>query len=292
VRGAGQTGCIGPPLELFQKFGDGRDDGSADQVGMTVQRLAGGMHDQVAAETERLLAARRCKRVVGDNDGPCSPRLPGMVGDVDQPQKRVAGGLDPDHRRATFKCRRKRVIVRLVDEDGLDPAAVGQPLDEPVGPSVAVMRRDDGAVATMVSGSRSSGISFIAIDIRAACGGTGPVYCIHNGPDFCATDFYSLLLGLRPPEAAMTDRPRVITASIPGDMAARLDAAAAATDRSRSWIVRQALAEWLAEHQRRHELTLEALRDVDEGRTLSQEEVEGHLARRRPERAGRAPGGS
>jgi hypothetical protein len=45
------------------------------------------------------------------------------------------------------------------------------------------------------------------------------------------------------------------------------------------------VAEWLAEEQRRHELTLEALKSVDEGRTFTQEEVEKHFAARRKARS-------
>jgi predicted transcriptional regulator len=54
---------------------------------------------------------------------------------------------------------------------------------------------------------------------------------------------------------------------------------------SKSWIIRRAIAEWLAEEQRRHELTLEALKDVDEGRTFTQEEIEARYAERRLARA-------
>ena len=46
-----------------------------------------------------------------------------------------------------------------------------------------------------------------------------------------------------------------------------------ASGRSKSWIVRQALGEWLAEEQRRYQLTLEALQSVDEGRLISHEEI-------------------
>ncbi|MGN6848649.1 MAG: CopG family ribbon-helix-helix protein [Sphingomicrobium sp.] len=67
---------------------------------------------------------------------------------------------------------------------------------------------------------------------------------------------------------------RVVTAKLPDDLVSRLDEIADRIDRSKSWIVRQAVAEWLAEEQRRHELTLEALEDVDEGRVLTQEELE------------------
>lgn len=72
----------------------------------------------------------------------------------------------------------------------------------------------------------------------------------------------------------MSDDGRVVTAKLPDDLVARLDEIAERIERSKSWIVRQAVAEWLAEEQRRHELTLEGLRDVDEGRVLTQEQME------------------
>ena len=61
----------------------------------------------------------------------------------------------------------------------------------------------------------------------------------------------------------MVDDGRVVTAKLPDDLVSRMDEIADRIDRSKSWIVRQAVAEWLAEEQRRHELTLEALKDVD-----------------------------
>jgi predicted transcriptional regulator len=77
----------------------------------------------------------------------------------------------------------------------------------------------------------------------------------------------------------MGDDGRVVTAKLPNDLVSRLDEVAALIDRSKSWMVRQALAEWVAEEQRRHDLTLEALKDVDEGR----------VEERKRERAGTAP---
>lgn len=79
----------------------------------------------------------------------------------------------------------------------------------------------------------------------------------------------------------MTEDGRVVTASFPIDLASRLDEVAERIDRTRSWIIRQAVREWIAEEQRRYELTLEALRDVDEGRTLSHEEVLAHFEQRK-----------
>jgi predicted transcriptional regulator len=83
----------------------------------------------------------------------------------------------------------------------------------------------------------------------------------------------------------MADDGRVVTAKLPDDLVSRMDEVADRIDRSKSWIVRQAVAEWLAEEQRRHELTLEALKSVDEGRTLTQEEIEKHFAARRKARS-------
>jgi predicted transcriptional regulator len=77
---------------------------------------------------------------------------------------------------------------------------------------------------------------------------------------------------------------RVVTANLPDDLVSSLDERARLADRSKSWIIRQALAEWLAEEQRRDELTREALKDVDDGRTISHEEVLGWFEQRKRER--------
>lgn len=82
----------------------------------------------------------------------------------------------------------------------------------------------------------------------------------------------------------MTDTGRVITAKLPEELASRLDTIAVRSDRSKSWIVRQAVAEWLAEEERRYELTLEALRSVEEGATIPHEEVLAHFEKRRRDR--------
>ena len=66
---------------------------------------------------------------------------------------------------------------------------------------------------------------------------------------------------------------RVVTAKLPADLEARLYDVAQSMERSKSWIIRQALREWLAEEERRHELTMEGLRDIDEGRVVSHEDI-------------------
>ena len=66
---------------------------------------------------------------------------------------------------------------------------------------------------------------------------------------------------------------RVITAHIPVEMAEKLDAMASSYDRSRGWLVKQALAAIIEQEESRHRLTLEALQAVEEGRVVEHNEV-------------------
>jgi predicted transcriptional regulator len=72
----------------------------------------------------------------------------------------------------------------------------------------------------------------------------------------------------------MADDGRVVTAKLPDDLVTQMDEVADRIERSKSWIVREAVSEWLAEEQRRYEMTLEGLKDVDEGRLISQQDME------------------
>jgi predicted transcriptional regulator len=72
----------------------------------------------------------------------------------------------------------------------------------------------------------------------------------------------------------MADEGRVVTAKLPDDLVSRMDEVANRMERSKSWIVREAVTEWLAEEQRRYEMTLEGLKDIDEGRLISQDDME------------------
>lgn len=83
----------------------------------------------------------------------------------------------------------------------------------------------------------------------------------------------------------MAEDGRVVTAKLPDDLVSEMDEVAGRMDRSKSWIVRQAVAEWLAEERRRYELTLEAMKSVNEGKSFSQEEIEKHFAARRKARS-------
>lgn len=67
---------------------------------------------------------------------------------------------------------------------------------------------------------------------------------------------------------------RVVTTHLPSDLADKLDGLAERLDRPKGWIVKEAIASYIALEEKRHLLTLEALADVDAGRTLDQVEVE------------------
>ena len=67
---------------------------------------------------------------------------------------------------------------------------------------------------------------------------------------------------------------RVITSHVPVSLADQVDALATRLERPRGWIVKQALAEYVALEERRYQLTLEALADVDAGRTIDHADVE------------------
>jgi predicted transcriptional regulator len=67
---------------------------------------------------------------------------------------------------------------------------------------------------------------------------------------------------------------RVVTAHLPSELAQQLDDLAERLDRPRGWIVKEAIASYIALEEKRYRLTLEALADVDAGRTLDHAEVE------------------
>lgn len=67
---------------------------------------------------------------------------------------------------------------------------------------------------------------------------------------------------------------RVLTAHVPIDLARKLDEFAEKSDRSKAWILKQALSSWLAQEEERHRLTLEALEDVDAERLIDHEAVQ------------------
>ena len=71
---------------------------------------------------------------------------------------------------------------------------------------------------------------------------------------------------------------RVMTAHVPVPLAEQVDQLATRLDRSRGWIVKQALSAFVEQEQHRYNLTLEGLADVDAGRTVDQDAVEAWAA--------------
>ena len=61
---------------------------------------------------------------------------------------------------------------------------------------------------------------------------------------------------------------KVLTAHVPVPLVEQVDKLANQLERSRGWVVKQALAAWVAEAEYHHQLTLEALADVDMQNTV------------------------
>ncbi|MDA3922626.1 MAG: ribbon-helix-helix domain-containing protein [Salinisphaera sp.] len=67
---------------------------------------------------------------------------------------------------------------------------------------------------------------------------------------------------------------RVLTAHVPIPMAEKVDKLAERLERSRGWIMKQALSSWIAQEEERDRLTHEALADVDAGRVIDHASVQ------------------
>jgi predicted transcriptional regulator len=66
---------------------------------------------------------------------------------------------------------------------------------------------------------------------------------------------------------------RVMTAHIPLPLAEKVDTLAEQMERSRGWIIKQALAAWVAEEELKRQLILESLADVEAGRVFDDDVV-------------------
>ncbi len=67
---------------------------------------------------------------------------------------------------------------------------------------------------------------------------------------------------------------KVLTAHVPLPLADKIDALANRLERSRGWIIKQALAAWIDLEEERTRLTHEALADVDAGRVIDHQAVQ------------------
>lgn len=67
---------------------------------------------------------------------------------------------------------------------------------------------------------------------------------------------------------------KVITTHVPLPLAEKVDQMAARLERSRGWIMKQALSAWIDQEEERNRLTREALVDVDAGLVIDHRAVQ------------------
>ncbi|UZJ62818.1 ribbon-helix-helix domain-containing protein [Pseudomonas sp. KU26590] len=66
----------------------------------------------------------------------------------------------------------------------------------------------------------------------------------------------------------------LLTAHVPEELAKKVDVMTKRLDRSKNWIINQALSDWIDQEEERGRLTREALTDVDAGRVIEHEAVQ------------------
>ena len=67
---------------------------------------------------------------------------------------------------------------------------------------------------------------------------------------------------------------KVLTTHLPLPLAEKVDQMAARLERSRGWIMKQALTAWIEQEEERSRLTREALADVDAGDVIDHRAVQ------------------
>ncbi len=67
---------------------------------------------------------------------------------------------------------------------------------------------------------------------------------------------------------------KVLTAHVPIGLAEKVEAMASRLERSRGWVMKQALAAWVDQEEERHRMTLEALDDVMAGGVIDHQAVQ------------------
>ncbi len=67
---------------------------------------------------------------------------------------------------------------------------------------------------------------------------------------------------------------KVLTAHVPLPLAEKIDQMAARLERSRGWIMKQALSAWIDQEEERSRLTREALADVDADHVIDHQAVQ------------------
>ncbi|MSO97710.1 MAG: ribbon-helix-helix protein, CopG family [Rhodospirillaceae bacterium] len=66
---------------------------------------------------------------------------------------------------------------------------------------------------------------------------------------------------------------KVVTAHLPLALAKKVDKLAKQLDRPRGWLVKQALTDLVELEERRYQMTLEGLADIDAGRLIDHEDI-------------------
>lgn len=72
----------------------------------------------------------------------------------------------------------------------------------------------------------------------------------------------------------MAAETKVLTAHVPLGLAEKVEAMASRLERSRGWVMKQALAAWVDQEEERHQMTLEALDDVDAARVIDHQAIQ------------------
>jgi len=67
---------------------------------------------------------------------------------------------------------------------------------------------------------------------------------------------------------------KVLTAHVPLPLAEKVEQIASRLERSRGWIMKQALGAWVAQEEERDRLTQEALAEVDAGQVMEHQAVQ------------------
>jgi predicted transcriptional regulator len=71
---------------------------------------------------------------------------------------------------------------------------------------------------------------------------------------------------------------KVVTAHVPVELVEKVDELAGRLERSRGWIMKQALSAWIDQEEERSRLTREGLADVDAGNVVDHQAVQAWAA--------------
>lgn len=82
------------------------------------------------------------------------------------------------------------------------------------------------------------------------------------------------LFSQEPFNMATPAKTRSVTAHVPEALAQKVDLMAERLERSKNWIIKQALSAWIDQEEERSRLTREALADVDAGRVIDHHAVQ------------------